>query len=108
MTTWKHAEREIARLLGGKRSGPTGVSQVDVEHDELAIEVKHRKAAFPKWINRGMEQANEHGEKNNKIPILVVHEHGTPYLESHVIMSLQVFKKEFLSPFDGSEDANIL
>jgi len=108
MTTWKHAEREIARLLGGKRSGPTGVSQVDVEHDELAIEVKHRKTAFPKWINRGMEQANEHGEKTDKIPILVVHEHGTPYLESHVIMSLQVFKKEFLFPFEGSEDANIL
>ena len=96
MATWKHAEREIARLLGGKRSGPTGKSQVDVEHPDLAIEVKHRKTGFPKWLGRGIEQAKEAAGREDKIPILVVHEHGTPYLESHVIISMDVFRREFL------------
>ena len=32
MTTWKHCEREVARLLGGERTGCNGESRRDVEH----------------------------------------------------------------------------
>jgi hypothetical protein len=43
MTTWKHCERMIAKLLGGTRTGANGESRRDVEHAHWSIEVKHRK-----------------------------------------------------------------
>ena len=90
MATWKHAEREIARLLGGKRSGPTGKSQVDVEHPDLAIEVKHRKN-LPEWLHSAMNQAIIEAE--HRVPMVVLHEKQMKYEDSYIILRLKDFKE---------------
>lgn len=39
---WKEVEREIARLLGGERTGPRGEMLPDVDLPDLAPEVKYQ------------------------------------------------------------------
>jgi hypothetical protein len=59
MTTWKHAERQIAKRLGGRRVPVTGrAGQPDIAHPWLSIEVKHRRR-LPQWLTMAMEQAEK-------------------------------------------------
>ena len=71
MTTWKHCEREVARLLGGERTGCNGESRRDVEHPRWSIEVKHRKS-LPQWLHDAMEQAVTEAE--HRKPVVVLHQ----------------------------------
>ena len=91
MTTWKHCERMIAKLLGGTRTGSNGESRRDVEHPHWSIEVKHRKV-LPQWLHNAMGQAER--EADGRIPIVVLHEKGLQYDESYVIIRLLNFNKE--------------
>jgi hypothetical protein len=57
MTTWKHAERQIARRLGGRRVPVSGrAGQPDIAHSWLSIEVKHRRR-LPQWLTKALLQA---------------------------------------------------
>ena len=85
-STWKHAEREIARLLGGTRSGPTGTAQADVVTPALVIEVKHRQR-LPQWLLEAVAQAGAQAE-TGKTPVVVLHQHRQHYAESLVVMRL--------------------
>ena len=91
MTTWKHCERLVAKLLGGERTGCNGESRRDVEHPRWSIEVKHRKT-LPKWLHSAMEQAETEAE--HRVPIVVLHEKNLTYEDSYVIMRLNNFTKE--------------
>ena len=91
MTTWKHCERMVAKLLGGERTGCNGESRRDVEHDRWSIEVKHRKT-LPKWLHSAMKQAEIEAE--HRVPIVVLHEKNLTYEDSYVIMRLNNFTKE--------------
>ena len=91
MTTWKHCERMVAKLLGGERTGCNGESRRDVEHPRWSIEVKHRKT-LPKWLHSAMEQAETEAE--HRVPIVVLHEKYFTYEDSYVIMRLNNFTKE--------------
>ena len=91
MTTWKHCERMIAKLLGGERTGSNGESRRDVEHPHWSIEVKHR-TVLPQWLHDAMGQAER--EADGRIPIVVLHEKGLKYDESYVIIRLLNFNRE--------------
>ena len=69
MTTWKHCEREVARLLGGERTGCNGESRRDVEHPRWSIEVKHRK------------------------PVVVLHQKQMKYEDSYIVLKLKDFRE---------------
>ena len=70
----KDAERAVAKLLNGKRTGHLGGA--DVETDLFAVEVKEHKGEPPAWIKGAVDQAL----RNSKRPLgtdalpLVVHE----------------------------------
>ena len=91
MTTWKHCERMVAKLLGGVRTGNNGESRRDVEHPHWSIEVKHRQK-LPAWLHSAMEQAET--EADGRVPIVVLHEKNLKYEESYVIMRLHNFNTE--------------
>ena len=91
MTTWKHCERMVAKLLGGVRTGNNGDSRRDVEHPHWSIEVKHRQK-LPNWIHNAMGQAER--EADGRVPIVVLHEKNLKYEESYVIMRLHTFNTE--------------
>ncbi len=53
MSGWKDAERQVARILGGKRRVRVNYSESceDVYHPKYSIEVKYGKQV-PKWISK--------------------------------------------------------
>ena len=53
MTGWKDAERQVAKILGGKRRIRINYSESceDVHHARYAVEVKYGKQN-PKWIRK--------------------------------------------------------
>lgn len=69
---WKKHERDVAKNMGTKRIGPTGVDTNDVEHEDWAIECKYRKT-IPKLIKEGLSQADK---SDDKTPILFIRERG--------------------------------
>jgi len=83
MTTWKHCEREVARLLGGERTGCNGESRRDVEHPRWSIEVKHRKT-LPQWLHDAMEQAVIEAE--HRKPMVVLHQKQMKYEDSYNVL----------------------
>ena len=74
MSTWKDAERQAAKALGGSRNsrgGDFGKSAPDVEHALFSCEVKYRKC-LPRLLRLGLEQAARYD--GTKPPLLVVKE----------------------------------
>lgn len=87
--TWKHSEREIARIVGGQRTGPAGQAAADVVTDWGRIEVKHRKT-LPQWIKKAVGQAVA-AAGPHRVPLAVLHEKGQRYDDSLVVMRMRDF-----------------
>ncbi len=81
----KELEREIARLLGGKRIGLLG--QEDVQHPVWSIECKERKRVV---IEAWMAQAEKYSTID-KTPLLVIHKLGKSHNQDIVCMRLYEF-----------------
>ena len=102
MTTWKHAERQIAKRLNGRRVPVSGrAGQPDITHPWLSIEVKHRRR-LPQWLTMAMEQA-ERAATTGQLPLAVVHEAGTRYGQSLVLLRLADFEEWFGAVFRSDE-----
>jgi len=71
--TWKAVERKVARLLGGRRTGNTGMSSPDVLHPLFSVEVKYRPR-LPSLLSAGMAQAKRAAK--GKIPLLILKQKG--------------------------------
>ena len=88
---WKSTERTVAKKLGGERV-PVSGRQRGAAPDctsaggLLSVEVKDRKA-LPKWISEAMEQAIA-GQRENQIPIVVLHERGMRANDNLVMIRL--------------------
>jgi hypothetical protein len=107
MTTWKHAERQIAKRLGGRRVPVSGrAGQPDIAHPWLSIEVKYRRR-LPQWLVKAMEQA-ERSATPGQLAIAVLHEAGTRYGQSLVLLRLGDFEEWFGAVFRNETrgDAN--
>jgi hypothetical protein len=75
-TNWKQAERQTAKVLGGKRNSrgaDFSKSAAEVEHALFSVECKYRKQ-LPKLLRQGLEQAQQYDR--SKPPLLVVKEKG--------------------------------
>jgi hypothetical protein len=75
MKAWKNAEKSVATITGGKRIGVTGLATNDVEHERLAIEVKHT-ARPPVFMSKALAQARTN-MVGDKVPVAVIHPKGT-------------------------------
>jgi hypothetical protein len=82
-------------LLGGVRipvSGRGRRGNPDIDHSELAVEVKSRRR-LPEWIGKAMKQA-ENLATGGRLPVAVLHQDRTRYADSLVLMRL----KDFVPP----------
>lgn len=74
MSAWKHAERQLARLIGGQRLPNNGYGQPDVTVagavDTWALEVKHRES-LPAWLTAAVDQSDRNAGVD-RIPALVL------------------------------------
>ncbi len=100
-TTWKSVERSIARLFGGRRTGPRGIAVADVADHRyqswLAIEIKHRKK-LPQWILDALKQA-ELAAGEHKLAMVVLHERRMRYKDSLVVLRLS----DWIDWFEGND-----
>ena len=102
MTTWKHAERQIAKRLNGRRVPVSGrAGQPDITHPWLSIEVKHRRR-LPQWLSRALMQA-EQSAAPGQLAVCVLHEAGTRYGQSLVLLRLADFEEWFGAVFRSDE-----
>lgn len=74
--TWKRRERDVAFLLGGRRTGATGTNTNDVVHPTFAVEIKAR-GKFPKLVTDAMEQARTAKRAGGKLPLVFLIEEGS-------------------------------
>lgn len=94
MSTWKAAERQIARLINGQRVPVTGrAGQPDIRHPWLSVEVKHRRR-LPQWLLTALAQA-EQAATPGQLPLVVLHQHGERYGDSLVVLRLLDFREWF-------------
>lgn len=98
-----HAERRIARELGGQRVGNRGQAAPDVVAQDgwLVVEVKQR-ATLPAWLGHAVGQAVASAGPS-QLPLTVLHEAGTPYAGALVVMRLADFQAWFCSPGEPAE-----
>lgn len=83
----KRAEKAVAEALGGKRIGALGGE--DVQHEKFSIEVKSRKQhGVFKWYKQCVDN-----NKDGKIPVLVIHEHGKRHENDLVCVTMKDFKE---------------
>ncbi len=80
---FKAAERQVAKLLGGKRVGHLGGA--DVLAGDVAAEVKVR-GQLPRWLVEAMDQAEGHA--GERWPIVVLHQRGKQYKDALVVTRL--------------------
>jgi hypothetical protein len=95
--TWKAVELGIARLLGGERvpvTGRTMGSAPDIDHPDLAIEVKHGKS-IPKLLQKALAQAVAaqgfylKRNKGDRVPVAIFHPEHARYDESFLIVRIR-------------------
>ena len=96
-STWKQAERELAKLLGGERIPVTGRAsgeRADIKHPFMALEAKHGKQ-IPSLLRKAFSQAKKaaafylaQGEGEH-IPTVIFHPDGGRYDESFVIVQIK-------------------
>jgi hypothetical protein len=78
---WKNVERNVAKMLGGKRVPLSGANNTfanggDVEHPFYFIEVKQRKTlAISDWFYKMLEDMKKN-KQEHKTPLLVLHKHN--------------------------------
>jgi hypothetical protein len=80
--TWKAVELRIARYIGTRRTplsgGNDGRTRSDTLHPRLFAEIKHGSAVprSYKGIVKLFEQVEKLAERENKHPVLILHEKG--------------------------------
>ena len=72
MAHWKQFERDVARLLEGKRYPANSGGRIDVESAEYVAQVKHRKTMSVPELERWATEIEQIGAEKGKTGILVV------------------------------------
>lgn len=95
---WKVAERQVAAVIGGERvpiNGRQRGSAPDIDHEWLAVEVKHT-GQFPKKWAEAFSQAvasKVKAEINGKVklPVVIIKPHRCNARNSYIMMQLGDF-----------------
>ena len=84
----KRAEREVAKMVGGRRVGTMCGEDIFSMDGKYSYEVKSRQTfVASNWWNQALKNAK------GKTPIVVVHVHGQRHNNDFVIMQMIDFQK---------------
>lgn len=87
--SWNNSESDPEKLLRGRRTGNRGTSPADVAPDWLSVEVKHRRM-LPAWFIGALTQAQKNAP-TNRLPVVILHQHGQHNANDVVCMRLGNF-----------------
>lgn len=85
----KSDERDVARILGGTRHPADTGGDEDVEHHELAVQVKGGLRVANDTIRNGLKSAQSKG--NGKLPALVLVDRAGTRVNRYILFDLQEF-----------------
>lgn len=94
MSTWKAAERRVAKVFGGQRTGPTGRDDNDITHPLLAIEVKYRRS-LPAWALQCLQQARSGRTAAGKTPVTILLGRGLRVQDGLLVLTVRDFEELF-------------
>jgi len=90
---WKQTERRVAAALGGVRTGNRGTATADIEHDWLAVEIKHTSRP-PQRVEAALIQA-ERAASDGQLPVAIIHTTGKRGSDDLLVMRLGDFAEWF-------------
>lgn len=95
-STWKAAERQAARDIGGQRTGNLGRAAPDAASDWAVAEVKSRKA-LPAWLKSAVVQAEGAATMYTtpRLPIVRLHEVDGRYCDDLIVLRASAFHAWF-------------
>jgi hypothetical protein len=109
-STWKVVENKILAYWGVRRRGAYVRGERGGKPDSpdslvgWAVEVKHTKR--PQWnkIVDAVQQSEINAPSNNDIPVAVIHQEGTSYKDSLVVMRLEKFAEFFINRIEDQDE----
>lgn len=84
----KADERDVARIIGGKRHPADVGGDEDIEHPEYAVQVKGGKAVVTETMRVGMASAKAAGAVSGKLPALVLVDRRGTRLQRYIVFDL--------------------
>lgn len=84
----KQDERDVARIIGGKRHPADSGGHEDIEHSELAIQVKGGGTCVTEIMRVGMASAKAAGAVSGKLPALVLVDRRGTRLQRYIVFDL--------------------
>jgi len=72
LSAWKQLERDVARLLNGKRFWGSSGGPTDVESEDLVCQVKHRRTMSLREIEAEALAIERVGQEKGKAGILCI------------------------------------
>lgn len=87
----KNDEREVARLLGGKRHPADIGGPEDVQHESLAIQVKGGSRLVNQTVRMGVDSARAAAVGTHKLPVCVLVDRSGNRIRRFVVMTLEDF-----------------
>ena len=90
-TRAKQDERDVARILGGKRHPADAGGPEDIEHPELSIQVKGGSAVVTEVMRAGMAQAVAGAATSGKLPALVLVDRRGTRNRRYIVFGLETW-----------------
>lgn len=87
----KTDERDVARILGGKRHPADVGGAEDVSHESLAIQVKGGLRVMNDTVRNGLQAARVAAQGTGKLPVCVVVDRSGTRVQRYVVIGLEEF-----------------
>lgn len=87
----KGYERDVARILGGKRHLADTGGPEDVEHPTLAVQVKSGLSVVTQVMRDGLESARKAAEGTDKLPVVALIDRKGSRLQRWVAIPMEEF-----------------
>lgn len=84
----KSYERDVAKILGGKRHPADTGGDEDIEHDRFSIQVKSGVRLWNETLRAGLASATAAAGDTGKLPVLVVIDRAGTRLGRYVVIDL--------------------
>lgn len=84
-------ERDVARILGGRRHLADSGGPEDVAHESLAIQVKGGQRVINDTVRAGVDSARVAAGSSGKLPVCVVVDRSGTRIRRYAVMTLEDF-----------------
>lgn len=100
----KQDERDVARIIGGKRHPADSGGCEDIEHPELCIQVKGGLRVINDTVRNGLQAARSGAQGTSKLPAVVVVDRSGTRIRRFIVFGLEDWAAYHGYPKGASDD----